>query len=230
MIQKTDGTIVANVINNRKIYFYVTNRNDEIMRCHYEGNFYEREELQIISKNFGDHGVFVDIGANVGNHTLYISQFTGALKVIPLEPNPVALAVLKINLLLNRCSNVDTRFLGIALAASDRRLQEKTPPANNLGHTEYVDDPGGNTLAVSGDALLLNEPIEFIKLDVEGMEMDILSGLHNTIARWRPRLFVEVWDERLPAFQSWCDKARYQVADQFRRYKAIQNYLVAPRA
>ena len=76
--------------------------------------------------------------------------------------------------------------------------------------------------------LLLNEPISFIKIDVEGMEVDVLSGLSETIRRWQPTIFIEVWDSKLRAFLDWCAGESYHVVATYQRYQGIQNYLIKP--
>jgi FkbM family methyltransferase len=191
------------------------------------GHFYEAEELALIQKHY-EQGTFVDIGANIGNHSLYLSKFGRCPRILVFEPNKAAVDVLRANVLLNRCANIDTRYLGVALAASDGRYRGVTPEPNNLGHTIFQQDPAGEVLGVTGDSLLLGEPIGFIKIDVEGMEFEILRGLAQTICRWRPKLFIEVWDSRIDEFTNWCEVASYVVVDRFRRYKEIENFLVAP--
>jgi hypothetical protein len=62
-----------------------------------------------------------------------------------------------------------------------------SPDPNNIGHTMFFPAPDASVLALPGDALLLNERVDFIKLDVEGMELEILSGMSATLARWRPQ-------------------------------------------
>jgi FkbM family methyltransferase len=137
--------------------------------------------------------------------------------------------MLKANILLNNCKNVDLSHLGIALAGRRGRLRGTTPDLDNLGHTVFYEDTAGTVEAVDGDSLLLDEPIEFVKLDVEGMELDILVGLQKTIRRWRPKIFVEVWDGKRDAFLDWCKRESYVIAEQFQRYQGIQNYLLAPQ-
>jgi FkbM family methyltransferase len=225
---RVDGKIVQTTVDGEKISFLVTNSADAIMKFHDRGTFYEMEELDLIKRHYTRGGTFVDIGANIGNHAIYISRFTNSRRIVVFEPNATAIPILRTNLVLNRCSNVDTRFLGLALAARKGRLRQETPDANNLGHTCYYEDESGDVQAVDGDALLLDEPIEFIKIDVEGMEIEILSGLHQTIRRWRPTIFVEVWDAKAPAFQDWCTRESYRVVDRYQRYNCIQNYLIEP--
>lgn len=224
------GTVVRNTIDGQDIAFVVTNPDDAIMKHHYAGAFYEAEELELIMRHFTGRGVFVDVGANTGNHSIYISRFSDCARIIPFEPNPAAIAVLRENLRLNRCDNVDTRFLGLALAGTKRRLGQRTPDANNLGHTCYFDDASGVVEAIAGDALIRDEAIEFIKIDAEGMELDVLSGLEQSIRLWQPTIFVEVWDSKSADFLDWCRRAAYRVVETFQRYEGIQNYLIKPGA
>jgi len=198
------------------------------MKYHQEGSFYEIEELDIIKRHYTGNGTFLDIGANIGNHAVYVSRFLKSPKIIVFEPNQAAISILNENLLLNDCKNVETRFLGMALGARETRLKGLTPYPDNLGHTVYSDDAAGDVHAIEGDALILDEPVEFIKIDVEGMEIGVLSGLEKTIERWRPTIFIEVWDDALRPFLDWCERAAYQLVERFQRYPGIQNYLIKP--
>jgi FkbM family methyltransferase len=223
-----DGTVVQTTIHGKRIRFFVTNRHDSIMKFHHEGVFYETEELDLIKRHYPRGGTFVDIGANVGNHAVYVSRFTKSSRIIVFEPNPTAISILKENLFLNHCKNVDTRFLGIALGAKKGRLRQSTPDANNLGHTCYFEDASGDIQAIDGDALILDEPVEFVKIDVEGMEIEILSGLQQTVRRWRPTIFIEVWDSRAQDFLDWCARESYHIVYRLQRYEGIWNYLIKP--
>jgi FkbM family methyltransferase len=225
---RPEGRVVQTTIGGERINFFVTNPDDSIMKFHRQGVFYETEELDLIKRHYSNGGTFVDVGANVGNHAIYISRFTKSSRIIVFEPNQTAISILKENLLLNQCNNVDTRFLGIALGGKKSRLRQSTPDANNLGGTCYTEDASGDIQAVDGDALILDEPIEFIKIDVEGMEIEILSGLQQTVRRWRPTMFIEVWDSKAQAFLDWCARELYYIVERFQRYDGIWNYLIKP--
>jgi FkbM family methyltransferase len=219
----TRGTVVETTINNKVIRFFVANQNDSIQSCHSKGEFYEREELDIIAKFSRPDRVYVDIGSNVGNHILYVSKFLQVSRIIAFEPNPPALAVLRLNLLLNECSAVDTRFLGLALGSEDGLANMLPDPKhpNNLGGTSAIVGQGGDTVVVPGDALLLN--------DVEGMEMDVLRGLCKSISRWRPNLFVEVRAIYKEEFLCWLGTMGYAVVQTYDRYKEMSNYMAVPK-
>ena len=61
-----------------------------------------------------------------------------------------------------------------------------------------------------GDSVLLQRAVDFIiELDVEGMELQALAGLERTIARWRPRMFIEVDDGNVSAFKEWLVRHHY---------------------
>ncbi|MBR1202631.1 MULTISPECIES: FkbM family methyltransferase [unclassified Bradyrhizobium] len=222
------GSVVESVVKGQPVRFFVTNPSDAVMKFHQQGQFYESEELGLIASHYRGTGAFVDIGANVGNHAIYMSKFTNAPKIIVFEPNDVAVSILKINCSMNGCRNIDMSNLGTALGARCGRFRKETPDPDNLGHTRFFADPLGEADAIPGDSVLLDEPIELIKLDAEGMEFEILDGLRETIKRWRPTIFIEIWDSAGAAFENWCAQYGYHTVGQYQRYDGIQNYLIAP--
>lgn len=222
------GKTIEATVQGQPVKFLVTNDSDEIMKHHRRGQFYEAEELQLIASHYRGDGAFVDIGANVGNHAIYISKFTNAPKIIVFEPNDVAASILRRNCSLNGCTNIDATHLGTALGARAGKYRKETPDPNNLGHTCFLPDPSGETNAIAGDSVLVDERVEFIKIDVEGMEFDILEGLRETIERQRPTIFIEVWDSGVATFDDWCMQQRYERIGSYQRYPGIQNFLVAP--
>ena len=226
--RRSRGTIVQSIVQGQEVSFLVTNPDDEIMKHHHAGSFYDVEGLDLIARHYASEGAFVDVGANVGNHSLYISRFSRSPRIIPFEPNPAAIEILKENVALNRCGNVDLRFLGIALAAGKSRLGGVAPQRNDLGRMSYAEDASGEVFAIDGDALLLDQRIEFIKIDVAGMEFDVLSGLTQTIRRWQPTIFVESCDDGLERLVDWCARESYQLVESLRRRDTVRNFLIKP--
>jgi FkbM family methyltransferase len=221
--------IVEMTVEGQQLRWLVRNPSDAIMQYHAQGKLYEPEELAWLKQHCRDTGVLVDIGANVGNHAVYAARCTSIPRIIVFEPNRTAISILQYNLLLNHCDNVDTQFLGLALGAAEGRLTEHSPDPNNLGYTYYSEDLGGDVLAITGDSVLYDEPVSFIKLDAEGMEPEILSGLQRTIQRWRPVMLIEIWDWKTPQFIRWLTRQSYEVVEELRRYDQMWNYLVIPR-
>ena len=100
--------------------FIVSNANDVIQRNFLEGNFFEEDELCKILE-IAPKGICLDIGANVGNHTVFFARHCGFSEVIPFEPNPVAAEMFRRNVQLNELRNVNLQYVGIALGGAFAR-------------------------------------------------------------------------------------------------------------
>lgn len=155
-------------------------------------------------------GVFIDVGANVGLHTLAIAHHVsegGA--VVAFEPHPVNHRLLVHNLEQNCLRHVVAENCGLAEAAA------------TLTGTARAD--GGNwSLASRGDYqfevrlvrlddYLCDHPLprlDLMKIDVEGAEVRVLRGARQTIERFRPLIVFEVCP-------SWLAKMETSVAALF---------------
>jgi FkbM family methyltransferase len=224
------GQVVRSVIWGQPVYFTITNRRDTIQKQHYHGRFYELEELEIIRQWCPPGGVFCDIGANIGNHALFALKFLHPTEVILFEPNQVAIDVLLSNLNLNgvaeRC---DLSHLGIGLSDTDMAGMSVVAPGRNLGAGRMV-QTGGALAVRRGDSALAGRHVDFLKIDVEGMEVSVLNGLSATIAACRPRMFVEVDQANRAGFLAWTKEHQYAVRGTYKRYRTNENFLIVPEA
>ncbi|MEL7100004.1 MAG: FkbM family methyltransferase [Pseudomonadota bacterium] len=224
-IQSVQMQLTHAVIDGRAVNFCITRPRDIIQSQHLNGRFYEAAELADLARIFPRGGVFVDIGANIGNHTLWAALFMGAARVIAFEPNPKAVDLLVPNVMINGIGDVvDLSHLGLGLGAqaSSGFGLERTP--GNLGATKL--EAGAGYLRVErADGLLRDQTPDMIKIDVEGMEMDVLSGLSGVLKRCRPALFVEVDTANADDFAAWCDANGYAVAKTYSRYEDNLNHL-----
>ncbi len=227
------GQVVRSVIHGQPVQFFIANPRDLIQRVHATGQFYEAEELDIIRRWCPPGATFCDIGSNVGNHAIYALKFLHAARVILFEPNPDAVAILLTNLGLNgllpRC---DTTHLGLGLSDHNAEGKAIAVKSRNLGGGVIIDGPDTTEGGISlrrGDDLLAKEAPNFLKIDVEGMEMAVLAGLAGLIARCRPVLFIEVDNQNRDAFLQWVADNNYATRATFRRYRANENFLLIPR-
>jgi hypothetical protein len=101
-----------------------------------------------------------------------------------------------------------------------------TVPNENLGGARLSVGETGTVLVETGDELLGDTPIHVIKIDAEGMELDVLEGLAGVIARNRPAMFIEVEERHAEAFEEYLRRIDYRIDDRFRRYPEIENYMV----
>lgn len=220
------GIVALVEFRQQKVRFFVSNLADTIQNCHANGNFYEYEELMIIQDNIAPGAVFLDIGSNVGNHAVFVGTYCDPKAMILIEPNPAAIQILELNLLLNAMT-ADVRHLGLGLSDGASRAEAAWEP-NNLGGARMIAQDEGPIRLVSGDSLFAERNIDFIKMDVEGHEMAALAGLEATIAASRPKIFIEVDNANHAAFEAWCVSHDYVAINSYRRYRGNENFLVIP--
>lgn len=217
-------------IGDKQVIFCTDMENDPIQRNHRRGNFYEAKELNGLKDLFPKGGTFVDIGANVGNHSLFAAMFLGAGRVVPFEPNPLAYRLLVQNILVNRLQDVfDLSMLGVGLSDEETggyAMQEKE---RNLGGAKMLSGKG-DLQVFRGDTLLKDTYPDMIKIDVEGMELSVLAGLGEVIAKHNPVLLVEVDNVNEEAFMQWVEDAGYDVAETVQRYRLNKNHLLKPKS
>lgn len=226
--QFTGIDVTEAVIGGDTVFFATNMRRDPIQRAHRTGQFFEAKELALLHELFPAGGHFVDIGANVGNHTLYAALKLKAAKVTPFEPNPAVSSLLAANVALNRLSGiVDLSFIGFGLGESNSDTFGLEARSSNLGATKML--PGEGSVPVRrGDELLAGAKIDAIKIDVEGMEMQVLRGLTKVIAATRPMIMIEVPRAHDPEFQDWMKAQRYRTVHALPHFVILTNYLVVP--
>ncbi len=213
--------------DRRALKLPYTGLNPVIEREQMRGLFFEEEELRFLAGRL-PHGLhIVDAGANTGNHTLFFAAIMEAETVIPIEPLPRACAAIRATVAENRLKNVDLSRLGCAIGASSAKLKAVPSSTAGLGATHFISDPEG-TVPVRPLDDLVDGPVDFIKIDVEGMEMEALAGAAGLIAAQHPHLYVEVVDARIAEFMLWVDANSYVVEKLFPD-KTHCNYLLTPQ-
>ncbi len=216
-------------IDDKPVIFCTDMENDPIQRNHRRGNFYEAKELTGLKEIFPKGGTFVDIGANVGNHSLYAAMFLDAGRVVPIEPNPLAYRLLVQNVLVNRLQGVfDLSVLGVGLSDEETGGYAMQKKERNLGGAKMLSGKG-DLQVFRGDTLLKDTYPDMIKIDVEGMEMSVLAGLSEVVAEHKPVLLVEVDNENEEAFMQWVADSGYDVTETVQRYRLNKNHLLKPK-
>ncbi|MCP5038651.1 MAG: FkbM family methyltransferase [Rhodobacteraceae bacterium] len=216
-------------IKDQKVIFCTDMENDPIQRNHRRGAFYEGKELGGLQEYFPKGGTFVDIGANVGNHALFAALFLGAGKVVVFEPNPLAYRLLIQNVLVNGLEQVfDLTKLGVGLSDAEEGGFAMEKRDRNLGGAKMLPD-SGKLQVFRGDTLLEDVDPAMIKIDVEGMEMEVLDGLSNVLERAHPILLVEVDNENEDLFMEWVGQNGYEVTETVQRYRLNKNHLLMPK-
>lgn len=153
---------------------------------------YAEQEVALFARYIRDGQTIVDVGANIGAHTLAFAGLSPAGQVVAIEPEPAHAAILRENLHLNAIANVRVVEAIAAAADGEARIApaDLSQPAN-FGLFAPDDKPGDHAVPRRALDSLGLETCDFIKCDVEGMEREVLEGARRTIARLRPVLYVE---------------------------------------
>jgi len=160
-------------------------------------------ELQHLDRFLDTSGVFVDVGANTGIYILKAARHFGLQRVIvAIEPFPEVLAVLQYSVRANGSNNVRLRNLCRGDCTGARALWQNVDKPNSFRQAER--DPNAcsfSTLTVTLDDLLGWEGLDslnYLKLDVEGAEREVLLGTKQMIEKHRPIIQMEVTIEDVP--------------------------------
>jgi FkbM family methyltransferase len=225
----TETPVFLPVIHGDAVYHLpYTGRNAGIEREQSRGLFFEAMELEQLRRAVGPGARIVDIGANTGNHTIYFAGPMRAATVVPFEPLPGAAAALRAGVERNGMTNVDLSHLGVGVGDSPGRARLVHSIRGGFGATSLAPDPSGEIIVAPLDSVLSGH-VDFLKIDVEGMEMNVLAGAEGLIRRSRPLIFIEIANRNTVAFTAWLDAAGYAVVRIFTD-KGHANYLIAPEA
>lgn len=152
-------------------------------------------------------GTYVDVGANVGNHTVYFARFTMADVVVSVEAHPEIAQCLRINVRRNRD---ETPIRVIEAAAWHRReeLWMDAPVPGNSGRSQICGlgkfgvHPKHSVTGRPLDELLGEyDDISVVKIDVEDAEVQALNGMRRVLDAQRPVLVTEAHTKDLLAQQ-----------------------------
>ena len=155
------------------------------------GEPYELEMLRDMRMRLAPGDLVLDIGANVGNHTLYLAAIADA-RVIAFEPNVHLAEGIAVSAARNALDGqIKVRAFAVGAAAGHATFARLTP--ENLG-AQALALGAGSIEVMPLDALGIEGPVRALKIDVEGMEIDVLAGAVNLIGRDRPLLYVESHD------------------------------------
>jgi FkbM family methyltransferase len=162
--------------------------NDHISKHIEKFGFYELEALDRVREIYVPGTTIFDVGANIGNHTLYFSKILGA-RVIAVEPNELALRLLRKNVMQNAVESLVT-VVPAGVGAYEGWGQVVKGSERNKG-SATLQMGTGQVRVVTLDSLPATDPVSLVKIDVEGMELDVLRGAGGLIDRWLPDLFIE---------------------------------------
>jgi len=166
--------------------------------------------------------IFYDVGANIGTHTVSLAKLFGnKIAVRSFEAQRQIYYVLCGNVAINGLDNVHVHHAAVSNVANDSitvDLPDYTLP-NNFGGLELIQTERTdnqymtktrtetvNTVTIDQ----FDDAVDFLKLDIEGMEHLALQGAKKTIDTHRPICFVEMWKTDIEAVKKFFKQANYR--------------------
>ncbi len=134
-------------------------------------------------------GVVLDIGANVGSHSVNFAKT--AQMVYAFEPHPATYNNLCANLLLHMCGNVIPERIALGSYCGEAMMYDFDLTVTHYSMGAYIGNGTQRVEMRTVDSMAFS-PVHFVKIDTEGHELEILKGANYTLQRENPIVFVEI--------------------------------------
>ena len=187
------------IITIPKIDLYIRNS----LLCQ---NVWEKHLCEFFESTLKEGDVAIDIGAFVGTHTLVMSKAVGDSGIVySFEPGPFY-KLIELNAIQNNRQNIVVHHKGL----SDKESVMYIPTMKEEKYEEYknwgcvylrssIEDEVDSShtdmdkvFVVPLDSLEIKENVKLIKIDTEGIELNVLYGAVNLIKRDKPMLVIEI--------------------------------------
>jgi len=174
-------------------------------------DYFEKDILVYLEKNYPAQNVILDVGANVGNHTVFFATHFRYNKIIAFEPIPQNFKLLELN--TKYLDNVKIRR--VAVGDGDIEVMMKINPSN-MGACEVTPNGDIKVEQIKLDDLFVDK-VTLIKIDVEWYEPFVLLGAKAIIDSDRPLILIEdakqEYGDLLPEYykliESWPEHQTY---------------------
>ena len=211
--------------------YFLYNKNDlfigRSLECYGE---WGEPGLDILLQCTTSGGTILDVGANIGTHTVALSKKVGTNgRVIAFEPQRMIYQNLCANVSLNRLTNVDCFQKGVGEENTVFDVPIMDPDTQqNFGAFKINEYKTGEPVEIITIDSLSLEACSLIKVDVESMEKEVLAGANDTIRQFRPLMFVENNDlekseELIGSIFSMDYEAWWVISDYFRASNFFAN-------
>lgn len=179
------------------------------------GNF-DHSGVRAFSKKINSNDVIIDVGGNIGSFCLPVSKsINGNGKIISIEPSKYAFKKLKTNLSKNDIFKDKILPIQAFVTSDGKEVPEEVYASwNVLSKDRHENHMGTLTPTVGATSFSLDElimrkqmdRIDWIKIDVDGYELDVLNGSMGVIQRFKPGFFIELCHYSQIEFKSSVEK------------------------
>jgi FkbM family methyltransferase len=178
----------------------------------YHGRSRERWAMEMFARLIHPGDTVIEVGGHIGYVALWLSKLVGPGKVYVFEPGPNNLPYIQAN--VRSKANVTLVAQGLGDTTTERLLyvEELTGLNNTCVENSPLLASNAKFSGLEGTSLMHAEPVQlvrfddfaranevtpdFIKIDVEGFESEVLQGMQTTLHTARPKVMVEVTRNR----------------------------------
>lgn len=180
--------------------------NDYLFKSAVEKGINESHFTEIVNRFVAEDSVCLDVGGNIGTHAITMAKRASRGRVFTFEPQSLVFSILQNNLILNDCSNASA--LRFAVTDTNYKVMAMEPFSynherinNGSLRLDKTGSAGDFTLTRTLDSFAFPK-VDFIKMDIQGSEVDALNGAGELIAKNRPVMFIEIEQQHLKALGS----------------------------
>ncbi len=180
-------------------------------------DYYESALLKKWLPYISSNKVILDIGANLGNHTLFWASHLSYEKIFSFEPYRPNYERLFNNIKNNGLQNIYPICKGVGNKCGFTNITEFHE--DNYGGTtlsQEISESGGEIPLTDIDSFCSENglsQVDFIKIDTEGFELNVLNGMKNCLLKFHPDLWVEVTPISFSAVMTILSEPEYVLAD-----------------
>ena len=176
--------------------------------------YFGQSVLESIDSYIKTNSVIIDIGANIGNYTLYWANETNVKKIYAFEPIPYIYKILEINIKINK---IEDKVVLHNFGLADKNCQ---------GEIKYFSDSDLRDIKLKilqsdtkfviplktlDSCKIKEKKIDLIKIFVKGMEKEVLLGSAKTIRKHKPIIVIECFEDKYQEINSILSDMEYKL-------------------
>lgn len=191
---------------NSGIFCYV-NAEDHIQKIILWTGEYEKEVYDFAKKVLTNEDIVLDIGANIGYHSIHFASLVPNGKVYCFEPNALLNPLIEKNFKLNGFTNFEIE--NKAVSNKNEVSSFFISNSSNTGLSILTNEISQSNIEVKTiylDDYFKTQKIHLIKIDIEGAELNALKGMKQLLQTQSPYIIIELIEEQLNKFNSTCSE------------------------
>lgn len=221
-----ENDYILNDENDALPLFYLPYYDKDLIQRHIcnKRGYYEEDYLRFVTEKFLDgkigkdiqNHIALDIGSNIGNHSLFFLKESGISHIHIFEPITDTFSIMKKNIELNGFSDLATLY-NAGVSSNCGRANINGYSISNTGGAFLKQDDNGNIPLISIDSLNLSD-VKLVKIDTEGFELEVIKGMKELVINNHPYIMIEIneknRDEVLGEICSLADYSYYQYDEE----------------